>query len=414
MKSLIRLSLFFIVLSMTFSCTDFTTNREIKTDLEKDIAFLADDSLEGRAIGTPGEEKAANYIADAFKKLGLTPKGTEGYFQPFSVKKATNPHEETVVGSNGEGVTGRNVTGFIDNGGNHTVVIGAHYDHLGYGDEGSLHRGEKAVHNGADDNASGTAALIQLARILKYKKSKYNFLFLAFSGEENGLWGSNYFSKNSTVHIDSINYMINMDMVGRLNAEKTLAINGVGTSPVWKQVMEEVNTDSLKLVTSESGVGPSDHTSFYLQDIPVLHFFTGQHEDYHKPSDDADKINYDGLVKVIRYIERLVVSLNKEEKLVFTKTKDSSGDNPRFSVSLGVVPDYLYDGEGMRIDGVTDGKPAEEAGMKRGDIVIKLGDSTIVDMMSYMRALSGFKSGDQTTVEYKRGEELKSSEIKFK
>lgn len=413
MKSFVRTTLMLIGLTATVACTDFTTNKEIESGLREDITFLADDALEGRAIGTPGEEKAANYIAEAFEKIGLLPKGTEGFFQPFTVKKATNPHEQAVVGTSGEGVTGRNVAGFIDNGGEHIVVIGAHYDHLGYGSEGSLFRGEPAIHNGADDNASGTAAVIQLARILKAQKSKYNYLFLAFSGEENGLWGSNYFSKNSTVDLAKVNYMINMDMVGRMNEEKTLAINGTGTSPLWAESLNKVNSDSLKLVTSESGVGPSDHTSFYLQDLPVLHFFTGQHEDYHKPTDDADKINYDGLVLVIRYIERLVDELNGEEKLAFTKTKDSSGDSPRFTVSLGVVPDYLFDGAGMRIDGVTDGKPAAAAGMKKGDVVVKLGDSTIVDMMSYMRALSGFKAGQQTIVEYKRGEELKAAEIKF-
>jgi len=413
MKSLKRLFLLITLLSITLACTDFTTDKELKVGLEKDINFLADDALEGRAIGTPGEEKAANYIAGEFEKLGLVPKGTDGYFQPFTVKKSTNPHEEAVIGTTGEGVTGRNVAGFIDNGSDYTVVIGAHYDHLGYGAEGSLFRGEPAIHNGADDNASGTSAVIQLARILKAKKSKYNYLFLAFSGEENGLWGSNYFSKNSTVDLANINYMINMDMVGRMNEEKTLAINGVGTSPLWTETLNAINSDSLKLVTSESGVGPSDHTSFYLQDLPVLHFFTGQHEDYHKPSDDADKINYEGMVLMIRFIERLVGELNSEEKLAFTKTNDSSGNNPRFTVSLGVVPDYLFDGQGMRIDGVTDGKPAAIAGMKKGDVVVKLGDSTIVDMMSYMRALSSFSSGQQTIVEYKRGEELKAAEVKF-
>ncbi|OEK05741.1 M20/M25/M40 family metallo-hydrolase [Roseivirga misakiensis] len=408
---------FLAILTITFcaiSCTDFTTDREIVAGLTEDINFLADDALEGRAIGTAGEVKAANYIAKAFEEIGLDPKGTDGYLQPFTVKKATNPHEQAVIGSTGDGVTGHNVAGFIDNSAAFTIVIGAHFDHLGYGEEGSLFRGEPAIHNGADDNASGTAAVIELAKILKAKRSNYNFLFLAFSGEENGLWGSNYFSKNSTVSLDSINYMINMDMVGRMNEEKTLAINGTGTSPAWTEVLDKVNTDSLKLVTSESGVGPSDHTSFYLQDVPVLHFFTGQHEDYHKPTDDADKINYKGLTFVIRYIERLIDALDDNDKLAFTKTQDSSGDSPRFTVSLGVVPDYLYDGSGMRIDGVTDGKPAAEAGMKKGDIVVKLGDSTIVDMMSYMRALSGFASGQQTVVEYKRGDELKAAEIKFK
>ena len=413
MKNIIRLTLTLTSLFIFVGCTDFTTDKEVLAGLKADVTFLADDALEGRAIGTPGEEKAAKYIADAFGAIGLSPKGTEGYFQPFTVKKSTSPHEQAVVGTDGEGVTGRNVAGLIDNGGEHTIIIGAHFDHLGYGSEGSLFRGEPTIHNGADDNASGTAAVIQLAKILKAKKSNYNFLFLAFSGEENGLWGSNYFSKNSTVDLADVNYMINMDMVGRMNDEKTLAINGVGTSPSWDISLNAANSDSLKLVKSESGVGPSDHTSFYLQDLPVLHFFTGQHEDYHKPTDDADKINYEGLVLVVRYIERVVEELNSEEKLAFIKTQDSSGDSPRFTVSLGVVPDYLYDGSGMRIDGVSDGKPAAIAGMKKGDIVVKLGDSTIVDMMSYMRALSGFAAGQQTVVEYKRGDELKASQVKF-
>lgn len=395
------------------SCTDFTTDKELMTGLKEDISYLASDDLEGRAIGTDGEILAARYIADQFKAIGLEPKGSDKYFQAFRVNKPTNPHEQAVIGSSGEGISGRNVVGYIDNGVPYTIAIGAHYDHLGYGNEGSLYRGEAAIHNGADDNASGTAALIQLARILKEKKSNYNYLFIAFSGEENGLWGSNYYSKNSTVSTDSINYMINMDMVGRLKKENTLAINGVGTSPIWNDVLNKINYDSLKIVTSESGVGPSDHTSFYLQDIPVLHFFTGQHEDYHRPSDDADKINYTGMIKVIRYIERLIDRLDDKEKLAFTKTKDDSGNSPRFTVSLGVVPDYLYDGDGMRIDGVTEGKPAASAGMQKGDIVMKLGDSTIVDMMSYMRALGAFEAGDETTVEFKRGEETKSSKVKF-
>lgn len=408
-----KLSSLALTIFLFTACTDFTTDREIEAALKADITYLADDKLEGRAIGTEGEKLAAAYIAEAFERIGLEPKGTDGYYQPFKVKKSTNPHEQAVIGTSGEGVEGRNVAGYIDNGSASTVVIGAHYDHLGYGDEGSLHRGERAIHNGADDNASGTAAIIQLATLLKEKSDNFNYLFLAFSGEENGLWGSNYFSKNATVDLATVNYMINLDMVGRLNDKKTLAIGGVGTSPSFTPGLEAANTDSLKLVTTESGIGPSDHTSFYLQDVPVLHMFTGQHEDYHRPTDDADKINYKGLVKVVRFIERLVDELDGEEKLAFVKTKDSSSSSPRFKVSLGVVPDYLFDGKGMRIDGVTEGKPAAAAGLEKGDIVVKLGDSTVVDMMSYMKALSIFKSGDQTVVEYKRGEELKAAQVKF-
>jgi hypothetical protein len=397
----------------TWSCDTVPTDQSLLEGLKADVIFLAADDLGGRAIGTEGEQKAADYLAEEFKKSGLEPKGTEGFFQPFTVSKPTNPHEEAVIGTDGEGVTGRNVIGFIDNKSRNTIVIGAHFDHLGMGGQSSLHRGDSAIHNGADDNASGTAALVALAKLLKHEKHSSNFLFIAFSGEENGLWGSNYFVKNPTIELSTVNYMINMDMVGRMNEEKTLAINGVGTSPSLLPALDLVNADSLKLVTSESGVGPSDHTSFYLQDLPVLHFFTGQHSDYHRPSDDSDLINYDGLLLVVKYIDRLVGQLDSEPKLAFTKTKDSNGDSPRFTVSLGVVPDYLFDGKGMRIDGVSEDKPAQAAGLMKGDVILQMGDSTIVDMMSYMRALSAFQKGDSTSVAYERAGAKMETKVKF-
>lgn len=398
---------------MNWSCNPGPTDEDLLTGLKDDVIFLAADDLGGRAIGTEGEQKAADYLAGQFEEIGLQPKGTEGFFQPFTVSKPTNPHEEAVIGTDGEGVTGRNVIGYIDNKSDHTIVIGAHFDHLGMGGQGSLHRGDSAIHNGADDNASGTAALVALADILKHEEHASNFLFIAFSGEENGLWGSNYFVKNPTIDLKTVNYMINMDMVGRLNAENTLAINGVGTSPSFVPALDIANADSLKLVTSESGVGPSDHTSFYLQDLPVLHFFTGQHEDYHKPGDDSEKINYEGLLQVVKYIDRLVDQLDAEPKLAFTKTKDSNGDSPRFTVSLGVVPDYLFDGKGMRIDGVSEDKPAQAAGLMKGDIVLQMGDSTILDMMSYMRALSGFQKGDSATLMIEREGQKLEKMVKF-
>ena len=394
------------------SCQGPPTDEKLISSLKRDLTFLAANDLEGRAIGTIGEQKAAEYLAQEFEKLGLKPMGTNGFFQEFTVSKPSNPHEEAVIGTEGAGITGRNVIGYLDKKAEKTIVIGAHFDHLGMGGQGSLHRGDSAIHNGADDNASGTAALLALAKIFQSESLKSNILFIAFSGEENGLWGSNYFVKNSTLDLKLVNYMINMDMVGRLNPEKSLAIHGVGTSPSFPSVLDPINTDSLKLVPSESGVGPSDHTSFYLQDLPVLHFFTGQHEDYHKPSDDSDKINYEGLVQVVRYISRLVVALDSEPKLAFTKTKDSS-DSPRFTVSMGVVPDYLYDGKGMRVDGVSEGKPAQAAGLLKGDVVIQLGDSTVLDMMGYMRALSVFKKGDSTQVVVQRAGQTIEAKIKF-
>ena len=401
-----------LILALVIGSSDGPpTDKVLLASLKKDIGYLAADELGGRAIGTAGEQKAAEYLASEFEHLGLTPMGTDGFFQSFTVSKPSNPHEEAVIGSS-SGITGRNVIAFLDKKATNTIVIGAHFDHLGMGGEGSLHRGDSAIHNGADDNASGTAALLALANIFQHEDLQSNLLFIAFSGEENGLWGSNYFVKNPTIDLKTVNYMINMDMVGRLNAEKSLAIHGVGTSPSFSPALDPINTDGLKLVPSESGVGPSDHTSFYLQDLPVLHFFTGQHADYHKPSDDAEKINYEGLVQVVRYISRLITRLDETPKLAFTKTKDSS-DSPRFTVSMGVVPDYLYDGKGMRVDGVSEGKPAQAAGLLKGDIVLQLGDSTIQDMMGYMRALSVFKKGDSTLVVVERAGKKIESKVKF-
>ncbi len=325
-------------------------------------------------------------------------------------------------------MTGHNVAGFIDNGRANVVVIGAHYDHLGMGIEGSLYRGEPAVHNGADDNASGVAVMLQLARDLKDMPDARNndYLFMAFSGEELGLYGSNWWTKHPTVPIHELNYMVNMDMVGRLDTANDLAINGVGTSPAWDRLkpvpVAEKSTKAGKkpvppafnVKTTESGVGPSDHTSFYLQDIPVLHFFTGAHEDYHKPSDDEDKVNYDGMLRITRYIEQLIVDLDDEGKLPFTKTASDTASTPSFKVTLGVIPDYMYSGQGMRIDGVTDGKPAAAAGLRIGDVVVALGDHKVTDMMSYMRALGAFNKGENTKVTVLReGKEMKA-DITFK
>ncbi len=382
--------------------------------LKKDVSFLASDELEGREIGFKGEEEAASYLAKRFEAIGLTPKGTNGYIQEFSVKPSNNPHEEVKVGEKGDStIIGHNVVGYIDNGSDNIVIIGAHFDHLGFGGITSLYKGEKAVHNGADDNASGTASIIQIAKLLKNKNTNNNYLIVAFSGEEQGLWGSNYYSKHATIDMGKVNYMINLDMVGRLNEEKALAINGVGTSPQWNKAFEEIGDRGFKLIKKESGIGPSDHTSFYLKDIPVLHFFTGQHEDYHKPSDDAEKVNYEGMVEIVQFIDALISSLDPKEKLTFTKTKDESTRVPRFTVTLGVVPDYLYGDEGMRIDGISEGKPAQKAGLQVGDIVIKMGDTEVKDMMSYMKALSSFKKGDTTTVVVLRKKEKIEVGIEF-
>lgn len=403
--------LFLIFLGFIFSCKP-QINQENR--INEDVTFLASDALEGRQTGTKGEKEAATYIESRFKELGLQPKGTSGFLQTFSFKPKTNPHDEVKFDVNGDGtITGNNVIGFLDNNAENTIIIGAHFDHLGFGGEGSLYRDAiKAIHNGADDNASGVAVLLNLAAKLTTKNTGNNYLFMAFSGEEMGLLGSNYFVKNPTIDIKKISYMINMDMVGRMKKDSTLAVYGTGTSPIFKQVLKSYN-NNFRLIQQESGVGPSDHTSFYLADIPVLHFFTGQHEDYHKPSDDAEKLNYDGMKLISEYIFNIITELDDNGKLAFRKTVNESESAPRFKVGLGVIPDYLYDGQGMRIDGVSEGKVAQKAGLKKGDIIVKLGDSTITNMMSYMRALSVFKEGDKTSVVIKREEKEVTKEIGF-
>jgi len=410
--------MFLLVLAGFLSCKDEPQNVENK--LKEDVSYLANDQLQGRQTGTDGEKKAAGYLVNRFTELGLTQKGTDNYIQSFTFKPKTDPHKEVEFTTNADStITGRNVIGYIDNNAEKTIVIGAHYDHLGFGGEGSLYREKnKAIHNGADDNASGVAVLLHLAHRLQIKnrraeiKDNNNYLFMAFSGEEMGLLGSNYFSKNPTIDAKSINYMINMDMVGRMKADSTLAVYGVGTSPMFKQTLKS-NNDKFKLVQNESGVGPSDHTSFYLIDVPVLHFFTGQHEDYHKPSDDSEKLNYAGMHLISDYIFEIISDLNDNGKLAFRKTKNESEETPRFKVGLGVVPDYLFDGKGMRIDGTREDTPAYSAGLQKGDVVIKLGDSAVTDMMSYMRALSVFEKGNKARIIVKRGKEMIKTEVQF-
>jgi hypothetical protein len=380
--------------------------------LQVDVVYLASDLLEGRETGKQGERMAAKYIAHRYEEIGLAPKAYGGsWLQEFEAQYKAHPHAKET-----ETRQARNVIGYLDNGAEHTVVIGAHYDHLGHGIMGSRHTGDPAIHNGADDNASGVALMLQLAEQLKAGRAKNNnYLFIAFSGEEMGLFGSKYFVENPTINLGKVNYMLNMDMVGRLNEEKILSVNGAGTSPVWAEVLEGLSIGGISAVTSESGIGPSDHTSFYLKDIPVLHFFTGQHEDYHKPEDDAELVNYQGLLLTTEYIMALIEELDGDEKLVFSKTKDEQESRraANYKVTLGVMPDYVFQGEGMKIDGVMDGRTAAKAGIQNGDIVIEMGGTKIDDIYSYMEALSIYEAGDKTTVIVKRGEEKIELEVEF-
>ena len=313
--------------------------------------------------------------------------------------------------------TGHNVIGFMDNGAANTVIIGAHYDHLGYGeDHNSLYTGTiPMVHNGADDNASGTAAIIELGKLLKaaaYKNN--NYLFVSFSGEELGLFGSKYFTEHPAIDLGAVNYMVNLDMVGRLNdSTHGLTIGGYGTSPAWGEMLVEKD-NFFKIKFDSSGTGPSDHTSFYRKNIPVLFFFTGVHSDYHKPTDDADKINYKGELLVLKYIYSIIGAADTKGKLIFSKTRETqSSGKSSFKVTLGIMPDYTFSGGGVRVDGVSDGKLAQRTGIKAGDIIFQLGDHKFSDVQTYMETLSKFNKGDATIVKLKRGAEELSFNIIF-
>jgi aminopeptidase YwaD len=332
----------------------------------------------------------------------------------YLADKSATVHLDLSVKMNEKKRMSKNVVAYIDNGAANTVVLGAHYDHLGYGDDKNALDTGRVIHNGADDNASGTAALIELSRMLKKNSPKNNnYLFISFSGEELGLFGSKYWLEHSTLSTP-VNYMLNMDMVGRYDTARKLVIGGYGTSPVWSELFSTTTNSNLIVKFDSSGSGPSDHAVFYRKDIPVLFFFTGSHSDYHKATDDGDKIDYEKEVEIVKYIYNIIGAADSKGKLAFLKTREQDiGKSTRFTVSLGVLPDYGFTGTGVRIDGVSPGKLAERIGLQAGDILIQLGEYKFVDVMSYMRALSKFKKGDKTKLRILRGTQEKEFDITF-
>lgn len=377
------------------------------------IQYLASDKLQGRAPGTKGEKLSQKYIIKEFEAIGLSPKGSEGFLQPFQFNLSLNPHDAKAGGVSQKG---SNIVGYLDNNAPYTIIIGGHYDHLGKG-EGhfSLDADPKGkIHNGADDNASGTAGVIELARYFAKNniQEKCNFLFICFSAEESGLIGSKYYTEHPTIELNKVQCMFNMDMIGRLNEERNLMVFGIGTSPVFVPLLANTKND-FTIKTDSAGVGPSDQTSFYLKDIPVLFFFTGVHSDYHKPSDDFEKINTKGETEVLSFVAKLADSLANYPKIPFLKTRTKEKQGAAFKVSLGIMPDYSFDKGGVRADDVVENKPAKKAGLQKGDIILQIGDYPTNEIYAYMEALAKFKAGDKTTVKVKRGEEIKTFEIKF-
>ena len=379
------------------------------------VRYLADDSLMGRLAGTAGERCAGEYIAGEFRRLKLRPAGENNtFFQSLSLASVLNPH--------GPGGTGRNVMAALDGADatlkNEWVVVGAHYDHLGEGGNiSSLAPGDKAIHNGADDNASGVGAMLRAAeRLSSGPRPARSVLFIAFTGEEEGLLGSAYFTGHQTITGKMV-AMINLDMVGRLG-QGTLIVSGVDTAEEWRTLLDPAAEKAgVKTASRGEGYGPSDHTSFYLKDVPVLHFFTNTHGDYHKPSDDWDKIDGSGLDKVATVVA--AVAASAADKRPALTLKRGAGQPPRTDSALpptsaaylGSVPDFSPVERGVKLSGVTPGSPADKAGLRAGDIVIGLGTRDVADLQGMTDALRAQKPGDTVAVKFLRDGQTSTVEV---
>jgi hypothetical protein len=382
--------------------------------LRQDVAVLASDALEGRGTGSPGNDSAAAYLARRFQDIGLTPP-EGGYIQRFQARSAALAHGAQSA------LQTQNVVGLIQGRDpalrGAYVVLGAHFDHLGRGTFGALDpQAGNAVRNGADDNASGTAAILELARLLRANPGRRSVAVVAFSGEELGLLGSQHFVANPPAPFssDSVSAMLNFDMVGRVRNGRLLVF-GTGTAGEWPEILQTANSDSqFTLALVPDGFGPSDHSSFYARRIPVLHFFSDTHEDYHRATDDIERINVAGMAQVVRLAERVARDVaDRPTPLTFQQTATGttarstpgrSGPQPY----LGSVPDMAAgDRPGLRLTGVTPGSPADRAGLKAGDLVVRLGGQAVSDLATYSNALYAQRPGDEVDIVVERaGERL--------
>jgi len=376
--------------------------------------YLADDALEGRRAGSAGAACAAEYLAYAFRRLGLAPGGEDGgYFQRVPLRSAVNPHAP--------GGTGRNVLGVLpgsDRGlRDEYVVVGAHFDHLGRGGFGSLAE-EPAIHNGADDNASGVAALLATAeRLAVGPRPGRSVVFAAFTGEESGLLGSSRWVDRPTVPLADVVAMLNMDMVGRLGSNG-LVVYGSGTAQAWERIvppaLEEAGIEEVSYVPD--GYGSSDQTSFYREDVPVLHLFTNTHSDYHRPSDDWERIDVDGIRRVAGLAASLARSVGEGPRpAVIPDVGDSphgeeDAATPGYGAYLGTIPDFSPVETGVLLSGVREGSPAERAGLRGGDVVVGLGGMEVGDLYDLTDALRAHEPGDRVVVEWLREGERMSGE----
>ncbi len=382
----------------------FSTDR-----LKKTIEYLASDTLKGRGLGTTELDQAADYIAEQFKLSGLLPAGDEqGYFQEFVVS----------AGKDKKRVVTRNIVGVIagseQDWAEESVVISAHYDHLGLGWPDVAKGNEGKIHNGADDNASGVAVLLELAQTLKSMKPKRNIIFAAFSGEEAGLLGSKYYVKNITKYpVRKIMGVVNMDTIGRLGENKIMVLGG-SSAKEWKFIF--MGTGFVTGIESEmvsQEINSSDQVSFVDVGIPAIQLFAGTSPNYHKPTDTADKIDYSGLVKVATVAREVVNYLSeRDEPLTFKgKKADARGVKNRRQkqarrVSTGIMPDFTFNGKGVQVSAVGVGSPAGKSGVKKGDIITELSGTSVDDLRDYSDELKKHKVGEEIILRIKRDKEI--------
>jgi hypothetical protein len=370
---------------------------ELTTQPMAAVRYLADDALEGRLSGTPGELCSARYIVREFARIGLSPGFESGYAQPVPLQSAIGAHLPGGVGVNVVGV----LPGSDPLLRTEAIVVGAHHDHLGRGEAfGSLAPPDSipAIHNGADDNASGVGALLAVAEALAAgPRPPRSIVFITFTGEELGLLGSAHYVNNPVAPLDRTVAMLNMDMVGRLENDP-LIISGTGTAEEWDGILDRLAPEFGRPISrSQEGYGPSDHTSFYARGIPVLHFFTNVHGQYHRPADEWTLIDQEGLDRIVGLVTGVVREV--ADRPVRITHIAGAGTPPEARVSggdrsyLGSVPDFAPVEFGVRFSGVTSGSPADQAGIRPGDILIALGEFEVADLYGLTAALEGLRPG---------------------
>ena len=362
------------------------------------VRYLADDALQGRLAGSASERCAGDYVAAQFRALGLQPAGDSGtYFQRLPLASAIDPH---AVGG-----TGRNVVAVLRGGdpalAGEAVIVGAHYDHLGHGGAFSMARGDSSVHNGADDNASGVAAMLEIARRLaRGPRPARSIVFIAFTGEEEGLLGSSYYAGHPAVALERTRAMLNLDMVGRLGAGP-LIVYGTDTADEWKAMVDSAAAAEGVQVRGGDGFGASDQTSFYARGLPVLHFFTNVHADYHRPGDDWEKIDAAGLERVAAIVARVAGSVaSRPGALTFHRAAAPApaASGSGYGAYLGSIPDFTPVPDGVKLTGVREGSPAEKAGIRAGDIIVRMGEMDVHDLQGLTNALRAHKPGDTVPI----------------